>query len=122
MASVSDAIANTIAASTSPSFVWSSSATTSTGTSRIRRSVRTLGPLRVNTSGLWWGGDGSAGAGRHDEPDRRELAQAEILPEHDEPGKGCNGRLHGHEYPEHVGGDAPQRLGFQRIGDRRAQQ
>src|SRR4051794_25247243 len=47
-ASVIDATANTIAASRSPLGVWSSSATTSTGTSRMRSTVRTLGTLIGN--------------------------------------------------------------------------
>ena len=48
MASVSEATAKTTAASRSPLGVWSSSATTSTGTSRIRSSVSTLGTLIGN--------------------------------------------------------------------------
>ncbi len=44
-ASVRDATANTIAANRSPRPVFSSSATTSTGTSRIRTTVSTLGTL-----------------------------------------------------------------------------
>src|SRR5256714_739199 len=47
-ASVIDATANTIAASRSPLGVWSSSATTSTGTSRMRSTVRTFGTLIGN--------------------------------------------------------------------------
>jgi len=43
---VHDATTNTMAASRSPPLVFSSSATTSTGTSRIRINVRTLGTLR----------------------------------------------------------------------------
>ena len=50
MASVSEATANTIAASRSPPLVFSSSATTSTGTSRIRTTVRTLGTLSGTTA------------------------------------------------------------------------
>src|SRR4051794_36875577 len=46
--SVSEAMANTIAASRSPLGVSSSSATTSTGTSRMRTTVRTLGTLSGN--------------------------------------------------------------------------
>src|SRR3954453_15501293 len=45
---VSDATAKTIAASRSPFGVSSSSATTSTGTSRMRTTVRTLGTLSGN--------------------------------------------------------------------------
>ena len=44
--------ANTIAAKTSPSWAPSSSATTSTGTSRILATVRKLGQFRVATSRL----------------------------------------------------------------------
>src|ERR1700716_3435008 len=47
-ASVIEATANTMAASRSPFGVWSSSATTSTGTSRMRRTVRTFGTLIGN--------------------------------------------------------------------------
>ena len=50
IASVSEASAKTIAASRSPWSVSSSSATTSTGTSRMRASVRTLGALTGNTA------------------------------------------------------------------------
>src|SRR5689334_21709815 len=49
MKSVSDASAKTIAASTSPAGVFPSSATTSTGTSMIRRTVSRLGRFRGNT-------------------------------------------------------------------------
>ena len=47
--SVSEASANTTAASTSPAGVFPSSATTTTGTSMIRSTVRTLGRFRGNT-------------------------------------------------------------------------
>src|ERR1700724_372057 len=50
MKSVSEASANTTAASTSPAGVLPSSATTSTGTSMMRSTVRTLGTLSGNIS------------------------------------------------------------------------
>src|ERR1700704_7010896 len=49
MKSVSDASAKTIAASTSPPFVLPSNAATSTGTSMILSTVRTLGRFKGNT-------------------------------------------------------------------------
>jgi hypothetical protein len=48
-ASVNDATANTVAASASPPPASCSSAATRTGTSRIRRTVRTFGRLSSNT-------------------------------------------------------------------------
>src|SRR5215212_6833327 len=50
MASVNEAIAKTTAASRSPLGVLSSRATTRTGTSRMRSTVRTLGTLIGNTA------------------------------------------------------------------------
>src|SRR6476469_4630175 len=98
--SVKDASANTAAASHGLD-VSSSSATTRTGTSRIRRTVRALGTLSVNTRlpNLPVDrrrGTGRADAGADDQRDRHELAGAEVLVEDQEPRQRGERRLEAH--------------------------
>src|SRR5215216_937368 len=85
-ASVKLATTNTIAASRSPLPMPDSSAATSTGTSRIRKTVRRFGTVGSNTRGevsrvrALGAGGGTRGRG-HDEADRHQVGGPERLAE-----------------------------------------
>src|SRR5207244_5994289 len=81
--------------------------------------VRSGRPLRLGSHRRGPGRKRRPGARARHERDRYEVAQPEVLPKHQEADQRGHGRLHAHEDPEYVLGQAAKRFELEGVGDRR---